>query len=60
MVNDKSGLGDSIYKISSYVGKANSEQVANVKIEFKDSSNVISIKSIKEIKTGDELLAFYQ
>lgn len=58
--NESPALGNSIYKISSYLGKAVSEDDANVKIEFKDNSNFIIIKSTKEIKSGDEIKAFYQ
>ncbi|KAI8643697.1 hypothetical protein BD408DRAFT_341800 [Parasitella parasitica] len=53
------GLGSSLYKISTFVGKSDDLDDANILLEFKDNSNVLTATVVKDIKKGDEIRAFY-
>ncbi|CEP13375.1 hypothetical protein [Parasitella parasitica] len=56
---ESTGLGSSLYKISTFVGKSESLDDSNVLFEFKDNSNILTATAAKDIKKNDEIRAFY-
>lgn len=56
---EQSSVGAALYKISTYVGHAKSEDEANTVLEFKEGDHHITATAIKKIEKGQELLAVY-
>lgn len=56
---DKQSVGAALYKISTYLGQADSEEEANVRVVFDKENHDVSVYMIKDVKEGDELKAVY-
>ncbi|ORY98232.1 MAS20 protein import receptor-domain-containing protein [Syncephalastrum racemosum] len=56
---DKHSVGAALYKISTYLGQADSEEEANVRVVFDKENHDVSVYMTKDVKEGDELKAVY-
>ncbi|KAK4519509.1 ubiquitin-protein ligase (E3) [Mucor velutinosus] len=59
LATGSSGVGSSLYKISTFIGKSDNADDSNISIEFRDNSNVLTATASKNIKKGDEIRSFY-